>query len=88
MGQDINLIIQNPLIESPFWNGLMKARPLIQSIIKWKPGDGKQVYMWEDTQLKEKPIIIMKNRQEGAICPSKIKKTPQISTMIKNSKNG
>jgi len=58
--------IQNPSYGSPFWNDLIAARSTIQEATKWIIGDGKHVFMWEETWLKDEPLINLKDYKHGS----------------------
>lgn len=54
---DSFLRTENLPYDSSFWNGLVQGQRNINRYITWQVGNGKDTYFWEDTQLREQPLI-------------------------------
>lgn len=51
------LRIENLPFGSPFWNGLVQVQKNINRYVIWEIGNGKDTYFWEDTWLREQPLV-------------------------------
>lgn len=51
------LRVENPPLDSSFWNGVMQAKKVITNLVSWDLGKGNQIFFWEDAWLRKKPLI-------------------------------
>lgn len=59
------LRVVNPPYGSPLQNGIIKLRYWIYKNVKWKVGNGNDMYFWQDHWTKGKPLISFINPIQG-----------------------